>query len=68
MDGRVDDMAKDLTSKLRRAMDEAITKVRPTLRITNNMWTDRLSELRTRARRARKHYQASKTDGGELAG
>lgn len=59
--GRVDDAAKALTSKLRGAMDIAIPRVKPTLKITNRMWTDRLSDLRAQTRRARKHYQTSTT-------
>lgn len=56
-------MAKDLVRKIRRAMDASIPRVRARARITKGIWTDHLSDLKATARRLRKRYQRSVTEG-----
>lgn len=65
--GRVEDMAKQLVGKIRKAMDYSISRVRPSLKINNRLYTDRLSDLRTRTRGLQILCQRS-VDGVERAG
>lgn len=60
--GRVDDMAKAMTTKIKRALDVAVPKVKPTSKITNKMWTEHLSVPRAEAKTIPRFYQALKTE------
>lgn len=64
---RADDMAKALTSKIRRAMDAAIPRIRPAATGRSAIWTPHLSELRARMRRTRKLYQRALGEGERAA-
>lgn len=59
--GNSDDMATSLLSKIKRAMDASITKVRRNTMMKNKKWTARLAELSKTARSARNLYQRSLT-------
>lgn len=61
--GRADDMVKELTRKLRRAMNDAMPRVNRTKKVTKEIGTERLGNLKSRARRLRKTYQRTVTEG-----
>lgn len=59
--GRVNDMAKELVGKLRRAMNAAIPKVGKTKIVNAGPWTERLSYLRVHNSTGRQRWHTQKT-------
>lgn len=59
MEGRADDMAKDLVKKIKDAMNAAIPRMKSVNRFLKSSWADHLSGLRAAARRLRRRYQGS---------
>nr|CAD7195318.1 unnamed protein product [Timema douglasi] len=56
--GNVNEMAKELTRAIQRAMKVAIPVIRGGRSTVNRFWSDRLGRLRGVARKARRWYQA----------
>lgn len=56
------DVVKAQTSKIKRAVDASISRIKRSLGVSKKLWCKRLEALKRKARRLRRHYQCSLTE------